>query len=634
MDRRLSFVRVVIVCSAALGVIVPVHVQTEPGYQIAFTSQAPRNQQVFLADADGAHVTPLAPSRFFDSNASFSPDGQWIVFTSTRGGSADLFRIRVDGSGLERLTDSPAFEDQAAFSADGRRIAFVSSRTGQADIWVLELETGRLVNVTNHSEGDFRPAWSPDGRWIAFSSDRDSTRAVRGAPGGLAFVLQQSTDIYIAYPDGTGVRRVTHGNVIAGSPSWSLDGSSILFYEADLEQPLQRGLGTTQIVSVAVATGERQILTSGEGIKLFPQSLASGGIGYVARRTGDRSYAQNSSGTTSQLGRLVFTSGADGASGAFDSPHWSRDAKRMVFHRADDPQPVGIQRWHSADSRFGLVRVGLSFPSYSPDGARVTGSENSLPAKRVFVTNADVTERRVLYELKSPEPCPAATCESVNRPVWSPRGDRIAFSVGAHFGVAGPAHLAMIRPDGTDLRMLTSGDRQDGLPSWSPDGRRLVFRTVMGARTGLDVIDIERGEITRLPTGSDYDTFPAWSPRGDLISFTSKRDGDYEIYVIRPDGGGLRRLTRARGNDAHSEWSPDGQWIAFSTSRQGFKDEFALSLGSPQPYGEICVMRPDGSDARVLTDNAWEEGAASWIPSPRQQPERSIVPVIPFEQTR
>ena len=111
-------------------------------------------------------------------------------------------------------------------------------------------------------------------------------------------------------------------------------------------------------------------------------------------------------------------------------------------------------------------------------------------------------------------------------------------------------------------------------------------------RRTLDIywIDVEGGGITPLPTGSDYDTFPAWSPRGDLISFTSKRDDDYEIYVIRPDGSGLRRLTHTRGNDAHSEWSPDGEWIAFSTSRQGFKDEFALSLGSPQPYGEICVM--------------------------------------------
>jgi Tol biopolymer transport system component len=57
---------------------------------------------------------------------------------------------------------------------------------------------------------------------------------------------------------------------VAGTPSWSRDGSSILFYEADLKQQLHRGQGTTQIVSVALATGERQVLTSGEGIKLFP----------------------------------------------------------------------------------------------------------------------------------------------------------------------------------------------------------------------------------------------------------------------------------------------------------------------------------------------------------------------------
>ena len=180
----------------------------------------------------------------------------------------------------ERLTDSPAFDDQAAFSPDGRAVAFVSSRSGQADIWVLELETRRLVNVTNHPAGDFRPAWAPDGRSIAFSSDRDSPRSVRGAPGGLMFVAQQSTDIYVAHldgsPDGKSVRRVTHGNAVAGTPSWSRDGSSILFYEADLKQQLHRGLGTTQIVSVAVATGERQVLTSGEGIKLFPQSLGNG----------------------------------------------------------------------------------------------------------------------------------------------------------------------------------------------------------------------------------------------------------------------------------------------------------------------------------------------------------------------
>jgi hypothetical protein len=160
-----------------------------------------------------------------------------------------------------------------------------------------------------------------------------SPRSVRGAPGGLMFVAQQSTDIYVAHldgsPDGKSLRRITHGDAVAGTPSWSRDGSSVVFYEADLKQQLQRGLGTTQIVWVAVATGERRVLTSGEGIKLFPQSLENGAISYVARRTGDQSYAQNSSGVVSQQVRIVLTSGVEGASGAFDSPHWSRRAAAL-----------------------------------------------------------------------------------------------------------------------------------------------------------------------------------------------------------------------------------------------------------------------------------------------------------------
>ena len=65
-------------------------------------------------------------------------------------------------------------------------------------------------------------------------------------------------------------------------------------------------------------------------------------------------------------------------------------------------------------------------------------------------------------------------------------------------------------------------------------------------------------------------------------------------------------------------WSPDGEWIAFSTSRQGFKDEAVHNPGNFQPYGEVCVMRKDGSDTRVLTDNATEEGAVSWLPLRRK----------------
>jgi hypothetical protein len=53
--------------------------------------------------------------------------------------------------------------------------------------------------------------------------------------------------------------------------------------------------------------------------------------------------------------------------------------------------------------------------------------------------------------------------------------------------------------------------------------------------------------------------------------------------------------------------------LAFSSTRMGFKDE-ALYSGAPQPYGEIFVMRYDGTQVEQLTDNQWEDGGASWQP--------------------
>jgi Tol biopolymer transport system component len=115
---------------------------------------------------------------------------------------------------------------------------------------------------------------------------------------------------------------------------------------------------------------------------------------------------------------------------------------------------------------------------------------------------------------------------------------------------------------------------------------------------------------------SDYDNFPLSSPRRDLIMFARQIDGAYDIFTIKPDGTSLERLTNGKGNDAHMSWSSEGEFIAFASSRMGFKDEVAYT-DAPQPYGEIFVMRYDGTQVEQLTDNQWEEGSPAWEPSMR-----------------
>jgi TolB protein len=96
--------------------------------------------------------------------------------------------------------------------------------------------------------------------------------------------------------------------------------------------------------------------------------------------------------------------------------------------------------------------------------------------------------------------------------------------------------------------------------------------------------------------------------------FSRLIDNAYEIYTIKPDGTSLKRLTFTHGNDAHMAWSPDGAYIAFASSRMGFKDE-VLYTDAPQPYGELFVMRYDGTGIEQLTDNQWEDGTPVWQPT-------------------
>ena len=94
--------------------------------------------------------------------------------------------------------------------------------------------------------------------------------------------------------------------------------------------------------------------------------------------------------------------------------------------------------------------------------------------------------------------------------------------------------IAIINSDGTHLEVLTDGKGNYGFPSWSPDGKNLVFRGATNGVMGLFIIDIATKQITTL-TASSRDNFPVWSPDGNSIAFTSKRDDNYDLYIIRPE---------------------------------------------------------------------------------------------------
>lgn len=565
-----------------------------PKYDIWYSSDAsPAHSQLFIAKGDGAAEKPILPLTGLDYSPALSKDRQWVVFTSERNGSADIYRVHPDGTGLDRLTDDRAFDDQAVLSPDGNTLAFVSSRKlGHAHVWLMDMKTRKSHLLTKDPGSGFHPSWSPDGKWLAFSSDMG--RFAGHLPG--RWEKTQSLSIFVVRPDGSGLRRVTRGRGVAGSPQWSTDGKRLYYYETTelgaLYATFDAKLGATQISSMDIETGSIMAHSSGDGVRRWPQPLDDGSIAYLG--TDEKRVIS--------LCRIKGEVVSTGASGEIRSPSWSADGKTVVYAKLTAPDKFEVLPGFSTlpDVHLTKLASGGFFPTASPSTGQMVVSSNM---ESLVSMNSDGSGRRELLS------APNALLLS---PAWSWDGRKIAFSKGMYFRHGGhpEGQIGIMNADGTNIQFHGRANTNSGFPTWSPDGQRIVYSqdahlVIWDLTTGLE-------RNLTLPAGQ-RDTFPQWSPKGDWIVFSSDSDSDedFKLFLIRPDGTELHRLTDKSG-DSHGSWSPDGNWIVFSSARMGFKDEHALSE-SPQPYGQLFMIRSDGSGLRQITDNKWEAGTAAWI---------------------
>jgi Tol biopolymer transport system component len=484
-----------------------------------------------------------------------------LQFARPRSEPAAAIRFQVSPPAGSSIVGGPA-APLPALSPDGQRIALVVNTAGQFALAVRSFDAVE-AHVLAGTEGAIHPFWSPDSRFIGFFAQGKLKKI--DVAGGPPLTLCDASageggtwnrDDTIVFAAESGLFRVSAAGG-APAPVTTLDGAkkeqahSFPWFLPDGRRFLYVATPPTTIYVGSLDAEERTPVTASDSKAIYA-------AGYLVFMRQGTILAQSfDAARLRTMGESFPVAENVGANPNTARAAFSASTTGVLAYRPVEITPrtqlTWVDRTGKALGALGQPGVYRN-PALSPDGARV--AVNAINAQ-------GDTQDLWLVELVRGV-ASRVTFDPGNDiyPVWSPDGSRIVFGSDRDNGVY---HLYQKRADGVGIEEPVVKSSQNMLPhDWSPDGRFLVYRTLVNGPSQIGIVPLVGEQTLRLFGPSMFTQVSSQvSPDGRWLAYSTDESGRYEVYVqsFPAPGGGKWQVSKDGGH--FPRWRRDGRELFY-----------------------------------------------------------------------
>jgi eukaryotic-like serine/threonine-protein kinase len=398
-------------------------------------------------------------------------------------------------------------------------------------------------------------AISPDGRYIAYAATSGTTQQI------FLRAIDQP-----------------NAKAVAGT-----DGADGIFFSPDSQWI---GFVTQRASIKKVPINGGAAVTIGNGVNFYGASWGSQGrIAFAPSPGTPLSAIPESGGATQALTHL------DKGETAHRWPTWLPNGKALVF-AGETAGDLRLSTYSTVTGGRQYLFSG-SYPQFARSGHLIYAQMGTLMAVPFDPDR--------LQPAGQPVPVVEGVFEDYNGGAYYSISNAGTFVYVSGKAAAIQRRLVWVSRNGTEQPLSAAAALAYGYPRLSPDGRRIAVEL----DNQIWLYDLGRDTLTRFTFEGSINQSPGWTPDGKRIVFRSNKDGPNNLYWQLADGsGGLERLTRSQYTQNMTSWSGDGQSLAFFEN-------------NPTTLRDILVFRVNDRKAQPFLATHFNEGGASFSPDGR-----------------